>query len=276
MSTGRSVAATPGAGPPAVERRALFASLFSLLVIAAWAALWLWSASPYGRYLEHGGWGEAGVLGPLCRAVPQGEFIVPAVLHATSWVLMVAAMMLPTTYPLLEIFRRVTGARPDGGRLTAIVVLGFFIAWFAFGVFAHVADAVLQWAAARSAWFVASGWTVGAAVLAAAGVFQFSALKYRCLEECRTPFAFVGARWHGRSPTRDAFRIGLDHGLFCVGCCWALMLVMFVVGIGSVGWMLALAAVMAAEKNLPGGRRLRTPLGLGLIGWAGAIIVVNA
>ena len=70
-------------------------------------------------------------------------------------------------------------------------------------------------------------------------------------------------------------RIGVDHGVFCVGCCWALMLVMFVVGIGSVGWMLALAAVMAAEKNLPWGRRLRTPLGLGLLGWAGALVIGN-
>lgn len=275
MSSGRAVSAL-SAGALGVERRALFISLFALLIIAAWAALWLWSASPYGRYLEHRGWGEAGVLGALCRAVPQGELIVPALLHAMSWVLMVAAMMLPTTYPLLEMFRRVTGARPDGGTLTTLVVLGFFIAWLAFGVFAHVADALLQWAAARSAWFVAYGWMVGAVVLAAAGLFQFSALKYRCLEQCRTPFAFVGARWHGLTPARDALRIGFDHGLFCVGCCWALMLVMFVVGIGTVGWMLALAAVMAAEKNLAGGRRLRTPLGLGLIGWAGAIVIVNA
>jgi len=276
MSNGRSGTTTLWAASLAVGRRPVFIVIFSLLVISAWVALWLWSASPYGRYLDHGGWGEAGVLGPLCRAVPGGEIIVPALLHAMSWVLMVAAMMLPTTYPLLQMFRRVTGARPDGGRLTAIVVFGFFIAWLAFGIFAHVADAVLQAAAARSAWFVIYGWMVGAVVLAAAGLFQFSALKYRCLEECRTPFAFVAARWQGLTPARDAFRIGFDHGLFCVGCCWALMLVMFVVGIGSVGWMLALAAVMAAEKNLPGGKRLRTFLGLGLIGWAGAVIIVNA
>lgn len=137
-------------------------------------------------------------------------------------------------------------------------------------------NAGLRWAAARYAWFIANGWMVGVAVLAGAGLFQWSALKYRCLDECRSPFAFVGARWHGRSPARDAFRIGLDHGILCVGCCWALMLVMFVVGTGSVGRMVALAAVMVAEKNLPWGRRLRTPLGLGLIGWAGAIAIVNA
>ena len=79
-------------------------------------------------------------------------------------------------------------------------------------------------------------------MLAGAGLFQFSALKYRCLEQCHTPFAFVAARWHGVAPAREAWRLGVDHGLFCVGCCWALMLLMFVVGMGSLGWMLALAA----------------------------------
>ena len=68
---------------------------------------------------------------------------------------------------------------------------------------------------------------------------------------------------------------GFEHGVFCVGCCWALMAVMFVVGMGSLGWMLVLAAAMAAEKNLRWGRRLRTPLGLGLIAWAGILVAAN-
>jgi predicted metal-binding membrane protein len=83
------------------------------------------------------------------------------------------------------------------------------------------------------------------------------------------------ARWHGRAPRAEAWRLGVDHGLFCVGCCWALMLVMFVVGTGSLGWMLVLAAVMAAEKNLTWGRKLRAPLGLGLIGWGLAVAAAN-
>jgi len=83
----------------------------------------------------------------------------------------------------------------------------------------------------------------------------------------------VTSRWSGRAPAREALRIGIDHGLFCVGCCWALMLVMFVVGVGNVGWMLALAVVMAAEKNLPWGKRLRTPLGAGLIAWGTVLLL---
>ena len=119
------------------------------------------------------------------------------------------------------------------------------------------------------------GWVVGAAVIGVAGAFQFSALKYRCLERCRTPFGFINSRWRGRRPLAESFRLGLDHGLFCVGCCWALMLVTFVVGMGNIGWMLVLAAAMAAEKNLSWGARLRTPLGLALLGWAAAIAVAN-
>jgi predicted metal-binding membrane protein len=264
------VRSAPAPTPPSDGRGALVAWLLGLLVVAAWGALALWSASPYGRYLEHGGWGD-GEFAALCRAIPQGDIVVPALLHALAWVLMIAAMMLPTTFPLLAIFRRITRDRPDAGRLVAQVLAGFFAAWLAFGLLAHVADLTLRWAAGSSGWFVANGWIVGASVLAGAGLFQWSALKYRCLEQCHTPFAFVASRWHGHAPSREAFRLGLDHGVFCVGCCWALMLLMFVVGTGNLGWMLLLAAVMAAEKNLPWGRRLRTPLGAGLLAWAGAI-----
>ena len=258
------------------EREVALVALLALLAAASWSALWAWSASPWAGYLVHDSWGEAGALAALCRAIPQGAIVVPALLHALAWMLMIAAMMLPTTYPLLSMVRRVTAGRPDARRLVALVVAGFVVAWVGFGVLAHGADAALRWSAGQSAWFIANGWIVGAAVLAAAGLFQWSSLKYRCLDRCRTPFGFVSSRWRGRSPPREAFRIGIDHGLFCVGCCWALMLTMFVVGTGNIGWMLALAAVMAAEKNFPWGRRLATPVGVALLAWAGAIVVAHA
>ena len=271
----KAVAAPLGAWWRRAERPLVLAALLALLSVSAWATLWWWNASPYGRYFAHGGWGEFGTLAAFCRAVPEGEIVVPALLHALAWVLMVAAMMLPTTFPVLALFRRIVGGRKDAGTLTALVVLGFFAAWFSFGVVAHAADLLLQWIAARVPALTTHAWALGAAVLAGAGAFQFSALKYRCLEQCHTPFAFVASRWHGSSPRREAWRLGLDHGVFCVGCCWALMLVMFVVGTGNLGWMLVLAVAMAAEKNLPWGRHLRTPLGLGLLGWAGAIAAAH-
>ncbi len=127
----------------------------------------------------------------------------------------------------------------------------------------------------HSAWLTFNGWAIGAAVLALAGAFQFTEVKYRCLDKCRTPYGFVMQHWRGRRPRWDSLALGLHHGMFCVVCCWALMLLMFVVGTGSVGWMLLLAAAMAAEKNLPWGRRLAAPLGGLLLCAALAVVLWN-
>jgi predicted metal-binding membrane protein len=252
-----------------------FPVLVAAVVASAWTVLGLWSASPYGRYLDHGGWTDLGFAAAMCRAVPGGEFLVPAAFHAAAWLVMVAAMMLPTTLPLLGIFRRITAGRSDAERLMGLVVAGYFCAWIGFGFVAHALDAWLLDVARETNWFVANGWMIGALVIGGAGAFQFSALKYRCLDKCRTPYGFIVERWRGRAPAREAFRIGFDNGVFCVGCCWALMLLMFVVGMGNIGWMLALGALMAIEKNIPGGKRLSAPLGIALIAWAGAIVLAN-
>ncbi|HYB54621.1 MAG TPA: DUF2182 domain-containing protein, partial [Alphaproteobacteria bacterium] len=125
----------------------------------------------------------------------------------------------------------------------------------------------------QSAWLTLNAWVLGVGLLALAGLFQFSALKYRCLDKCRTPLSFVIAHWRGKAEARRALLLGLRHGMFCVGCCWAIMLLMFVVGTGSIGWMLALGAVMAVEKNMTWGRRLSAPLGAALLTTAAAILV---
>lgn len=275
MSTARASSGA-GARADANPRQALLAAILGTLTLSSWALLWGWSASPYAGLLYEAGGVDTSAFAQLGRWLPQGETVVPAALHASAFLLMLSAMMLPTTYPLLAMFRRITATRPDGAWLVVVVVGGFLGVWFAYGVVAHTVDSGLRALAARSTWLASNGDLAAAGVLAAAGLFQFSALKYRCLDECHAPFGFVSARWHGRAPSLEALRLGIDHGVFCVGCCWALMALMFVVGVGNVGWMLALAVVMAAEKNLPWGRRLRTPLGLGLIGWAVALLVLRA
>ena len=117
----------------------------------------------------------------------------------------------------------------------------------------------------QSDWLVANVWAIGAAVLAVAGVYQFTELKYRCLDKCRAPLGFVVGHWRGAGEKSQALLLGVRHGAFCVGCCWCLMLLMFVVGSANIGWMLAFGAVMAAEKNLPAGRRLAAPIGAALL-----------
>ncbi len=259
----------------AAMHRQWFLAAMTGLAALAWLSLWLWAQSPYGRYLDHGDWTQIGIAGAICAALPGGEVLLPAFLYVGGWLLMLTAMMLPTTLPLLEVYRRVTARRADRHRLLALVIAGYLAAWIGFGVLAHLADLFLREAVTASAWLTFNGWAIGAAVLAGAGAFQFSAVKYRCLDKCRMPLAFVMEHWRGRNDGAQALRLGWRHGLFCVGCCWALMLLMFVVGTGNVGWMLLLGAAMAVEKNLPWGRKLSTPLGAGLLLCATGIVVWN-
>ena len=246
-----------------------------LLVATAWAALWLWAQSPYGRYLDHGRWTEIGIAADICRALPGGDVLLPGLLYVGGWVLMTAAMMLPTVLPLLHRFERLTAARADRRVLVGLLISGYLLVWAAFGIAAHLLDTALHLFVRQSTWLTVNGWVLGAIVLATAGAFQFTRLKYRCLDRCRSPFSFITQYWRGRRPKWNAFVLGGHHGGFCVGCCWAIMLLMFVVGTGNVGYMLVLGAIMALEKNAPWGRQLSRPLGFGLLSWAAIVTAVN-
>jgi len=249
-----------------------FVPIMGSLIGTAWIALLLWEQSPYGRYLEHGRWTELGFAAAICGVLPGGDMLLPGLLYAGGWLLMLATMMLPTTLPLLQRFDCLAATRADRVELIALLILGYLLVWLGFGVAAHLLDAALHAMVQRSDWLTINAWVLGAVVLVIAGLFQFSRLKYHCLDKCRTPLSFIMQHWHGITPRRDAFLLGTHHGVFCVGCCWAIMLLMFVVGTGNVGWMLVLGGVMGIEKNAAWGRKLSRPLGLALIAW-GALIV---
>lgn len=256
-----------------LQRRRAFLPLISGLIAFAWLTLLLWERSPFGRYLDHGQWTDIGVAAYLCQSLPAGSIVLPAALYLGGWVLMTAAMMLPTTLPLLGIFGRLVEARPDRAMLLTLAIVGYLLIWGAFGLVAHAIDFLLHSLVVAIPSLTFNGWIIGAGVLAAAGAFQFSKLKYDCLDKCRAPFSFVNEHWRGRAAHRQAFLLGVHHGIFCVGCCWAIMLLMFVVGTGSVGWMFVLGTLMAIEKNVSWGRRLSAPLGISLL--AGAAIIVT-
>ena len=256
------------------HRRVLYPVL-GVLIALSWLTLWAWARSPYGRYLEHGDWTTSGPAAFLCRLIPAGDVLVPAGLYAAAWILMIMAMMLPTTLPLYNAFDRLTAQRPDRIRLLTLLGLGYLAVWGAFGLVAHALHAALLAGLARVPALAWHSWIIGAVIIAGAGLFQFSKLKHRCLEKCRTPLSFVIEHWRGQAQARQAFALGAHHGLFCVGCCWALMLLMFAFGTGSLGWMLVLAAVMAVEKNFAWGRRISTPLGVALLAWSAGLILVN-
>lgn len=207
------------------------------------------------------------------RALPQPEPALPANVRAS--VLMTTAMMLPTALPLLLLFHRFVFKRRDAASVTALVIVGYLAAWALFGALAQVGDLGLHTAISQSHWLEERTWAIGAITLIVAGGYQFTRLKHLCLEKCRSPWSFIVEHWHGRAPRLDALRLGVSHGIFCVGCCWSLMLLMFAVGAGSFGWMLLLGSIMAVEKNLSWGRRLSTPLGVVLLAVGVGIMVAN-
>jgi predicted metal-binding membrane protein len=193
-----------------------------------------------------------------------------------GWTLMTIAMMLPTSTPLILLFHRMVSGRPQAPLLVAVLVTGYLAAWVLFGVLIHLVSRALNVVAAGMPWLAENAWIPGSAILLGAGLYQFSALKYACLDKCRSPMTFLVQRWRGKHPVRDAFRLGVDHGIYCVGCCWSLMLVMFAVSAGSFGWMLLLGVVMALEKNYSWGRRLTAPVGITLVACAAAVALFRA
>jgi predicted metal-binding membrane protein len=246
-----------------VENRKLFISLLAGLVALAWLGLWVWGESPYGRFLDHH---------QLSEITNQDASLL--VFFVAGWTLMVFAMMLPTSLPLIALFHTMTRSRPDHKWLLALLITGYVGIWAWFGLAIHLVDLAFHEIAELSPWLSDNSWAFGAGILILAGGYQFTPLKYHCLDKCRSPFSFIMQHWTGKAQLTQAFRLGLHHGVFCIGCCWSLMLLMFAVGTGNIGWMLLLGALMAVEKNLPWGRRMSNPLGILLVTW-GIMLAVS-
>ena len=189
---------------------------------------------------------------------------------------MTVAMMLPTSLPLISVFHTIARQRVDRSLLIALLIAGYLAIWTLFGVVVYLGHLVLRWFAETSPWLEAHSWAVGGSIMLLAGAFQFTQLKYRCLDKCRSPFSFVIEHWRGRNHRWQALWLGIHHGLFCVGCCWALMLLIFAVSVASLGWMLTLATVMAVEKNVPWGRRISAPMGIALLVAGTAMLALAA
>jgi predicted metal-binding membrane protein len=250
---------------PRVHNHRLFTAVLLGLVVLAWLTLFAWGQSPYARFLHHEQIAEVEIG-------LNGSALQLALVFVLGWTLMTFAMMLPTSLPLMHMFRRLTLQRPDSLRLVVLLIAGYLSVWALFGILAHAGDRGLHEVVGSIGWLEANAWAIGAGTLLLAGVYQFTPLKYHCLDKCRSPLSFIAEHWRGSHEQAGAFRLGAHNGIFCVGCCWSLMLLMFAVGVGNVGFMLALGAVMAVEKNMSWGRRLSAPLGVALI--AGALVVV--
>ncbi len=234
----------------------VFVILVGALISLAWLTIWVWGHSPYARYLSHGELGQVSLNGGL---------LLLGVVFVIGWVIMLIAMMLPTSLPLVMLFRNVISERPNRTWLVVSLILGYLGAWTAFGIAAYIGDWGLHRLVSQVNWLEVNAWMIGVSTLVLAGIYQFTPLKYICLTKCRTPRSFIIEHWHGGNERLEALQLGIHHGMFCIGCCWTLMLLMFALGLGNIGWMLILGAIMAAEKNMAWGRKLSAPLGATLV-----------
>jgi predicted metal-binding membrane protein len=205
--------------------------LLLTLAAAAWVTL-LWQSRMAG-----------GAMG-LTMGLSASLFLV-------VWIIMMIAMMFPAAVPMVQMLQRIGASRQLQGQASVpawVFVAGYLVVWAAFGALAYFAATGVDRAANQSMWLMVNGARLGGLVLLVAGVYQLTPLKRVCLSKCRSPISFLLTSWH--DGYGGGFRMGLEHGGFCLGCCWAMMAVLFVVGVMSLPWMALLAAAIFVEKNL--------------------------
>ena len=176
------------------------------------------------------------------------------VLLFAMWVVMMAGMMLPSAAPTLLLYAGVIRKSPEAGRAQAHVHAfagGYLLIWTAFSLVATVLQRVLTHWLLLSPMMEARGRWFGGAVLIVAGLYQLTPYKRTCLESCRSPAAFIAQHW--KRGIGGGFRLGVAHGLNCLGCCWALMLLLFVGGVMNLLWIAALTIFVLLEKIAPYG-----------------------
>jgi predicted metal-binding membrane protein len=235
--------------------RAIVIAGVAAVIAGAWAYLLPASLDMYGRMDGPAAW--------MMEATWDARYLL---LIFLMWAVMMAGMMLPSALPTILLFRRAIHRDPGVHAPVArmfVFASGYVAAWTLFSV----AATLLQWALAQAALLSpmmvsASPW-LGGAILLVAGIYQWTPLKDACIAHCRSPLAFLTENWRPGVP--GAFRLGLGHGLYCVGCCWALMLLLFVGGVMSLLWIAAITAFVLLEKVAPYGVQGGRLSGLALV-----------
>ncbi|MCP3371020.1 DUF2182 domain-containing protein [Bradyrhizobium cajani] len=198
-----------------------------------------------------------------------------ALLFAMWWVMMIA-MMAPSAAPTVLLYVTVKRKQETASRAAIdawIFLAGYLVTWAGFSLVAVLAQWALERFGLLSMAMATTSAVLGGAILLAAGLYQFTPLKHACLRYCESPLLFLSRHW--RLGARGAFRMGLRHGSYCVGCCWFLMVLLFVGGVMNLVWIIGIALYVAGEKLLPFGRRLSHVAGATLI-LSGTIVLARA
>lgn len=263
-----SAAAGVRAHRPALRDVAVVGGGMALLVLAGWAYLIIEA----GRMQTGGGDMSAMdmVSMPSALTSPGAHAWSPLdpLLLFTMWAIMMVAMMLPSATPMIALFAGVSRGRRQRGQdwvPTTIFVAGYLLLWTAFAAVAALAQWGLHGAALLSPMMRATSPLLGGGLLVAAGVYQLTPLKRACLSHCRSPLGFLSAHWG--EGVRGALRLGLRHGLYCIGCCAVLMTLLFVLGVMNLLWIAAITVFVLAEKVLPRGEWIGRAAGVLLMVW---------
>lgn len=192
------------------------------------------------------------------------------------WAVMMAAMMLPSAAPMILLYGTIARRRLETGHVvadTGVFSLGYLAVWTAFTLAAVGLQFALERAALLSPMMVMTSRVLAGLVMIGAGVYQWTPLKQACLRRCRSPLEFILTEW--REGTRGALTIGMRHGAFCIGCCWMLMLLLFVGGVMNLAWIAGIALFVLIEKATPAGHWIGRAAGVGLIVWGAATAVAG-
>lgn len=235
--------------------RAIVFGVLGLLVAIAWAYLFRFAAAmdDMGSTLAM----------PMTAAWTLRDWAV----MTTMWIVMMIGMMLPSVSPMIVAYRGFNAGR----RSTPAFLLGYSIVWSAFAVVAAAVQWLLHGLRLVTPVGVTSSPRLAGGLLIAAGIYQFTPLKRACLRSCRTPLAFLMTEW--REGRRGGVLMGLRHGAFCVGCCWALMALLFVLGVMNLAWIAVLALIVLIEKVAPSARLFSVTSATALMIWGAALIL---
>ena len=252
----------------AVERvlrndRILVISGLLVVIVLSWAYLFA-------------GAGTMQEMGDMLMPMSSGPWTVKhAMVMLVMWAVMMAAMMLPSATPMILLYATIARNRHAKGQPaveSGIFMLGYGAIWIAFSLGAVALQFALEKAAMLSPMMEATSITLAGGLLIAAGIYQWTPLKQACLLRCRSPLDFVLTHW--RNGARGAFVMGVWHGTYCVGCCWMLMLLLFVGGVMNLGWIAGIAIFVLVEKLVPAGHWIGRGAGVLLIGWGAATLLM--
>jgi len=245
------------------DRRAVVAALIAVIAMA-----WVWILLGAGTGMSAMDMIVGRPDGMASMMAPARWTVGYAGIMFTMWWVMMTAMMLPSAAPILLLFARINRKERSAGRPfipTGVFAAGYLVAWGAFSALATG----LQWALERlgllSPMMATTSYWLGGAILLAAGVWQLTPIKGMCLRHCRSPMGFLVQSW--RPGHGGAFRMGLEHGSFCLGCCWFLMGLLFFGGIMNLFWIIGLAVFVLLEKTVPMGSWIGRIVGVCIAAW---------